>query len=147
MSLARFAAPLGLALIVSACQAHPVTAAPVRTAMQVGVRQAPASVSGDWVVHLYVGKQAFADQLHLVADASGALSGTLTVTGVFTAPLEKVRLVDDVLSFEILAPEGAKPFRVFYRGQVEPKATTMTGFATLADGSLMGGYVAQKQAQ
>lgn len=134
MSFTRFLATLLVASTLTACHAAPVSAVPVRSALRL------AAPTGDWVMHLYVGQTHFADQLHLAADGSG----TLTVVGKWSAPLEQVRLVGDELSFEVLAPEGPKPFRVFYRGQI--KDTTMTGFATLADGSLLGGYVAQRQA-
>lgn len=134
---------IALAAALSACHTPVALAAPVRAAQPPAVRSA-ASLTGDWTVHTYIGSHYFADKLHLDSSPTGALTGTFTVADKWTATLEKVRVSGDTLSFEILAPEGAKPFRVYYRAQIEPKATTMTGFATLDGGELLGGFVAQK---
>lgn len=137
---------LGLALALTAC--HSSTAWAGDTPLSVNARSvisgAPA-LTGNWVMHLFVDKTQFADELYLEADASGTLTGTLTVPGNFTARLEAIKLSGNSLSFEIMAPEGPKPFRVAYQARLAPKHDAMVGFATLADGRVLGGFVAQKR--
>jgi hypothetical protein len=109
---------------------------------------ATPNLSGDWVMHIYVGHRLFEDQVHVVADAKGALGGTLTVPDRFTSPLELVTVTPDIARFEIVGHERGEAFRVRYEGRWDARGQVFVGLATLPEegNALLGGFVAQRPA-
>lgn len=103
-------------------------------------------LAGKWTMHTYIGERVFDDRLELSPDAQGELQGTVSVPGGFTAPVESLESLDDTrFSFEIRPDEGQGPFRVSYRGELDPQSDVFVGFATLADrGQLLGAFVAER---
>jgi len=102
-----------------------------------------ADVAGQWVMTIVIGTRTFEDRVTLVRDAGGQLGGDLEVVGLWKAPLERVSVAGDQLSFELVAPEK-EPFRVRYAGTVGPDGRTFVGLATLPDegGQTMGAFKA-----
>jgi hypothetical protein len=104
------------------------------------------SLAGDWVMHLYVGSQLFDDRLHVDTAAPGVLTGSITVPGRFTVPIQNVQLNGDSFSFTIEADEGHGKFHVRYDLRMHSAGDTFVGFATVTDdNTLLGGFVGQRQ--
>lgn len=102
-------------------------------------------LEGKWVLHTYIGKKLFEDQLALERQPEGELEGHLSVPGGFTAPVENLKARDNLrFSFEIEPDEGNGTFRVFYQAEFDPKDEVFVGFARLENGDLIGGFVAQR---
>ncbi|MBS2033751.1 hypothetical protein JST97_02135 [bacterium] len=99
--------------------------------------------SGDYIVHTFLGDRVFADELHW----GSTRAGSLTVPGKFTAQLEKVELQPDrLVSFEIVVPEGEKPYRVRYQMYFTPDMSQATGsLVNVSSGQTMGCFVALKK--
>ncbi|MEK7432014.1 MAG: hypothetical protein AABZ74_02690 [Cyanobacteriota bacterium] len=99
---------------------------------------------GNWVLNTYIGDKIFKDNFEL-KNTNNKLEGTLSVPKVFSSKLEKIIIREDVLSFEILVNEGAKPYRVKYQCQIHSSNLQIVGFATNEeDNSLIGGFVGIK---
>lgn len=108
---------------------------------------ASPDLTGDWVMHLYIGDRLFDDRVHVVRDAKGQLGGELTVPERFTSPLEKIEVTRSVARFEIVGHERGKAFRVRYDGRWDAGGTIFVGIATLPEENdeLLGGFVAQRK--
>ena len=107
----------------------------------------PARLLGDWILNLYIGNTVFADEVTVRPGTDGALGGTLTVPGRFTADITHVEVTGTHFSFEITADEGRGPFRVRYAGNFHADEDVYVGFATLPDDndSLLGGFVGRRR--
>ena len=101
------------------------------------------SLQGHWTLHLYIGERLFEDDVRVARLSDGSFGGTLTVPGLWTAPIDKVRVEGKDVRFEIETDEGRGPFRVEYRGQFDDKGDTFVGFAS-SGGEPFGGFVAQR---
>jgi hypothetical protein len=135
VNLLRFLVPALIAGLM-ACPG-PVQAAPQ-----------PATLEGDWVLHIFIGDRQFDDQIHLKRDGQNKLVGTLTVPGLWSTPIDQAEIQGDRVILQIHAPEGKKPFPVRYEGRFFPGEAVFTGFATLPDsGELLGGFVAKRPAK
>lgn len=102
-------------------------------------------LEGDWTLNTYIGDKIFQDRLHLQRDAEGELEGTLSVPNGFTAEVEDLK-EDGAghFGFSIHPNEGNGAFEVNYSAEMDPKDEVFVGFARLADGNLIGGFVAQR---
>lgn len=99
--------------------------------------------AGAWVMTIRIGERTFEDRFTLARGSDGAYAGTLTVVGQWTAPLERIEVRPGRLAFELLAPEGAKPFRVRYEGTLDAAGRMYTGTATLPEaGEPLGAFTA-----
>ena len=104
------------------------------------------SLEGAWVMHLFLGKRLFDDQVTVKKQADGTLGGTLVVPERFTAPIKNVTVSGTTFAFEITADEGQGPFSVRYEGTFHASGDTFIGFATvLGENALLGGFVGQRQ--
>lgn len=103
----------------------------------------PVALEGDYVLHTYLGDHVFADELHWTT----AKSGTLSVPGKFSVPLEKVETIPQRgLAFEIMVPEGRVPYRVRYQMHFNADLSQATGtLVDVASGRSMGSFVALKK--
>lgn len=103
-------------------------------------------LAGRWTLHTHIGDKVFEDQLNLAQDPqdSSELQGTLSVPGGFTAPvLDLDAECGDRFEFSIEPDEGQGKFRVNYEAQFDPKEAMFVGFLRMADGKLLGGFVAE----
>lgn len=107
---------------------------------------APPDVLGDYVMHLYIGTRLFDDRVRIERAPNGALVGTFTVVGGFTAPLRNLRVTPQAISFDIVANEGGRILRVRFDGLFHRSGGgTFVGYGTMLDDqSLLGGFVARK---
>lgn len=102
-------------------------------------------LEGDWTLNTYIGDRIFQDRLHLQRDAQGELEGTLSVPNGFTAEVENLKEGDEgKFGFTIHPNEGNGAFEVNYTAEMDPKDEVFIGFARMADGNLIGGFVAQR---
>ena len=105
------------------------------------------TVAGDWVMTIRIGERTFEDRFTLTKGPAGGFTGTLTVVGQWSAPLERIEAAPGRLAFELLAPEGAKPFRVRYDGALDAAHRTWKGTATLPEtGEALGAFEAVRSA-
>jgi hypothetical protein len=102
---------------------------------------------GDWILNLYIGHSVFDDEVTVRPGTGGALGGTLTVPGRFTAELRNVVVTNDGFTFEIVADEGRGPFRVHYAAEFHGQDDVFVGFATLPDENhrLLGGFAGRRR--
>jgi hypothetical protein len=99
---------------------------------------------GKWILNTYIGDKIFKDKLNL-QKIDNKLSGTLNVPNVFSSKLEKIKILDNKLYFEILVNEGQKPYRVKYDCTIHEKGDSFIGFASIYEtNELIGGFVAIK---
>jgi len=102
-------------------------------------------LEGDWTLNTYIGNRIFKDRLHLQRDPKGELEGTLSVPDGFTAQVENLKdQGDGHFGFTIHPNEGNGAFEVNYSAEMDPKDEVFIGYARQADGSLIGGFVAQR---
>ena len=100
--------------------------------------------NGKWVLSTYIGDKIFNDILELKT-LNNNLEGSLTVPKVFSSKLEKIKLNNDLLTFEILVNEGSKPYRVAYECKIHVSNKQIIGFATnKEDNSLIGAFVGNR---
>ncbi len=106
---------------------------------------------GSWIVHIYLrnadgSPRLFEDQLKLSKDSDGKISGTLTVPDRFVAKVENLQIGHNEFSFEITADEGKGQFSVRYKGTLDSRGDTFSGFGTAIapQVELLGGFVGQK---
>lgn len=107
-------------------------------------------LTGRWTLHTHIGERVFQDELRLAPDPqdTSELQGTLSVPGGFTAPvLDLDAEGGDRFEFCIEPDEGQGKFRVHYQAQFDPKEPMFVGFLHLADGKLLGGFVAKPAAE
>lgn len=129
----------------------------------------PVILDGDYRVELKIGSNVFQDQMTLqgkekpieIAGFDGDIAGTMTVPGMFTSPLEGIGVCTSQdqtcrLQFTIEANENGGTYKVKYTAVLGPEnftkasggetPVTLTGAASLEDGTLLGEFVATKQA-
>lgn len=129
-----------------AASAHPPAFAAARPTPPLAAR-ATVDPAGDWVMTIRIGERTFEDRFTLARGADGAYAGSLTVVGQWTAPLERIEVRPGRLAFELLAPEGARPFRVRYEGVLDATGRLYTGTATLPEaGEPLGAFSAARAA-
>ncbi|MFN8612831.1 MAG: DUF6265 family protein [Vulcanimicrobiota bacterium] len=112
--------------------------------MDAGPRPADQVVlAGNWVLHTYLGEHLFADELRWTSSQGG----TITVPGKFSAPIENLKhLPERRVTFEIVVPEGERPYRVSYRMQFEADMKQATGsLVDLSSGQTLGCFVARRK--
>ena len=106
-------------------------------------------LNGSYDVQTQIGDRLFHDQLQLVVSPEGGLSGTLTVTGVFSAEVSGAIQTENesaVLYFSILAHENNQDFKVNYRAEVTTtEPVVLTGQARLENGDLLGNFTAYQK--
>jgi hypothetical protein len=103
-------------------------------------------LAGRWTLHTHIGDRVFQDELRLAEDPKdrSELQGTLSVPGGFTAPVLDLDAENgDRFEFSIEPDEGQGKFRVNYQAQFDPNEPMFVGFLHLADGKLLGGFVAK----
>lgn len=128
----------------------------------------PVILDGDYRVELKIGSNVFQDQMTLkgkekpieIAGFEGDLAGTMTVPGMFTSAIEGSGVCTGqdqtcTLQFTIEANENGGTYKVKYTAILSPEnftkasggevPVTLTGAASLEDGTLLGEFVATKQ--
>jgi hypothetical protein len=90
-----------------------------------------------------IGERVFNDILVLDTDGSGAISGSLTVPGVFTASLVKgshyINWAGDQYEFSIIARENGTETKINYEfGKLHTGKPGMHGKLSLEDGTVIG---------
>jgi hypothetical protein len=114
-----------------------------------------AFIDGTYDMQITIGEEVFNDVVELKTEPlniqRAALSGALTVPGVFTSPLDGEAhyafwAALFTFRFSITADENGQKFKVHYRGQFESDNTTrMTGTAFLDGDKLLGHFTAVKR--
>ncbi len=88
-----------------------------------------------------IGNRTFQDIL--IIESFNPLKGTLTVPGVFSAPIQDMNGLGDSLNFGIVAKERGEEFKVYYKLKTLP-GYALKGTANLEDGGLLGTVHAQR---
>ena len=120
--------------------------------------QASPSLDGFYEMKLTIGDKVFIDELHLLGESrpldyefSGNIIGSVSVPGVFTAPLYGTATCSHMwaneclLVFKITATENDKNFKVYYEAKIDIALQTLKGEAYLDNRTLLGSFVGFKK--
>ncbi|MFN8672322.1 MAG: hypothetical protein U0457_09645 [Candidatus Sericytochromatia bacterium] len=102
-------------------------------------------LKGKWVLNTYIGKKVFKDNLEILEN-NNSISGTLSVTNVFSSKIENFKLKDNSFTFEIEVKEGKPPYsKVKYECFFNSQKDIFVGFLSMLENDeLVGAFVSER---